>query len=180
MHANLSDDKIRRMIELARGHMEAGGVGAAGVYYRMILKDTAPPKSGVERIARGEACLFYARKSLGEKSHGAATDWYRKALEAYPLAIDYSIEYCIKTLIPMALYKMARIEAEAGTRIEPQNPLTWKLLGDVQHVLCDAKESIRAYDKAIALAPDKILHKLDRATIALDVADYDTVRAMIK
>src|SRR5262245_53364334 len=122
MHAPMSDGKIRRMIELARGHMEAGGVGAAGLYYRMILKDTAPPKSGVERVARGEACLWYARKALGEKCHGAATDWYRRALEADPLAIDYRIEYCIKALIPMALYKMARIEAEAGTRIEPNNP----------------------------------------------------------
>lgn len=173
-----SNAKIRRMIELARGHMEAGGVTAAGAYYRMILKDTSPPKSGVERIAHGEACVWYARKSLAEGHAGAAADWYQQALRADPLANDYRIEYCVKALLPMGLHKNARIELERATRIDPASADAWRKLGGIEHALGNAAAAVEAYDRALALTPDDPYARTDRATIALDTADYGTIREM--
>lgn len=170
--------KIRRMIELARAHVEAGGFNAAGVYYRMIMKDTSPPKNGVERVAHGEACMWYARRALADGKAGTATDWYRQAITADPLAVDYRIEYCVKTLIPMGMYKNARIEAERATKIDPTNKEAWRTLGGLEHISGNVAAAVAAYDKQIELAPDDPGPRLDRATIALDTADYDTVRAM--
>lgn len=166
------------MIELARSHFEAGGVNAAGVYYRMILKETSPPKSGLERIAHGEACVWHARKAIAERRFGTATDWYRQAIDADPLAVDYRNEYCVKALIPMDMLKNARIEADRATKIGPDNRDAWTTLGKMEHALGNTEAAIKAYDRAIELAPDDPFARLDRATVALDTADYDTVRKM--
>lgn len=171
-------DKILRMIELARGHVEAGGAAPADLYYRMVLKETSPPKNGVERLAHGEACVWNARKCLHNGQLGAATDWYRRALSADPLATDYRVEYCVKTLIPMGMHKNARIEAERATKLDPNSKEAWRTLGGMEHVLGNVAASIAAYDRQLELDPDNPLARLDRATIALDTADYDTVRKM--
>src|ERR1043165_3087667 len=169
--------KVRRMIELARSHYEAGGVNAAADYYRMILKDTSPPKNGVERVAHGEACLWYARKALHDKHVGEAADWYQRAINADPLAVEYRIEYCIKALLPMAAFKMARIEAETATKIEPDNAKAWRTLAGIEHTLGNVAAAIAGYDRQLELTSDPRA-RLDRATIALDTADYNTVREM--
>ncbi len=172
-------DRIRRMIELARAHCESGGMNAAGVYYRMILKDTTPPKTGVERLAHGEACVWYAQRALSEGKTGAAADWYQQALLADPLATDYRVDYVVKVLLPMGALKNARIEAERATKMAPDNPRAWRTLGGIEHVMGNVAASVAAYDRQLELSPDDPIARLDRATIALDTADYDTVRAMV-
>ncbi len=171
--------RIRRMIELARSHVEAGGFGAAGVYYRMIMKDTSPPQSGVARVAHGEACVWYAQRSLAEGKIGAAADWYQQALLADPLATDYRVDYVVKVLLPMGALKNARIEAERSTKMAPDNPRAWRTLGGIEHVMGNVAASVAAYDRQLELSPADPIARLDRATIALDTADYDTVRAMV-
>ena len=166
------------MVELARGHVETGAAVAAEVYYRMILKDTGPPKSGIERVARGEACMWFARKALYEGRGGTAIDWYMMATQADPLAVDYRVEYIVKGLLPCGMYKTARIEAERCTRIDPTDKNGWRTLGGVEQILGNAEASIAAYDKQLEIAPDDPNAMLDRATIALDTADYAKVRAL--
>ena len=102
---------VNRMVEMARTHVEAGGLRAAEVYYRMILKDTTPPTSGWERLACGEACRFYAARALADGRHGSAADWYQRAVFADPAAIDYRVEYVVRVLLPMGMFKNAKIEA---------------------------------------------------------------------
>ena len=174
----MSEDKLRKMVEMARAHMEAGSINAAGVYYRMIAKETAGLKSGIERLAQGEALLWEARRAVGQNLLGTAADWYNKAIHADPLAVDYRIEYCVKVLVPMGMYKNALIEAERAHKIDPLSNDAWKLLGGVQHLMCNAKASVKAYDKQIELAPDSADAKLDRCTIAMDIVDYKTVREL--
>ena len=171
-------DKIRKMIELARSHMEAGGTNAAGIYYRMVLNETNPPKSGVERVARGEACAWYARKAVAEDSLGTATDWYRRAVDADNRAVDYRLEFITKTLMPMNLLKMAKIEAERATKLEPDNIDTWKVLSGVEQALGNVKGAVYAAEKELSLAPNDPYARLDRCVIAMDMADYDTIEKM--
>lgn len=171
-------DKIRRMIELARGHVESGGIGAAGVYYRMILKDTMPPKNGLERVAHGEACIWYARKCLQDGKAGAATDWYRQAIIADPLAVDYRLEYVAKTLMPMGMLKNARIEAERATKLEPNNATAWKVLAGCEQALSNVEGAVVASEREIEITPEDPYARLDRCVIAIDIGDYATVETM--
>jgi NAD(P)-dependent dehydrogenase (short-subunit alcohol dehydrogenase family) len=171
-------DRLRRMVELARGHIERGEFNAAGAYYRMIMKDTSPPKSGIERIAHGEAARWYGARALAEGKHGTAADWYRQAINADPRAVEYRLEYCVRVLIPMGMFRDARIEAERATKIEPDNPMTWRTLAGLEHQQGHVGAAIEGYDRQLQLLPDDPNARLDRATVALDTADYDTVRAM--
>lgn len=163
---------IERMINLARIHYENGGAMAAEVVYRLILDDTKGFPNGMSRVAHGEACVFFARKALAANRIGTAADWYKQALHADPRATDYRIEFVIRTLLPMNLLRDARIEAERATKIEPDSTKAWRLLGGVHHKLGNVQESIEAYDRQMEIGPDADA-MLDRATIALDTADYE-------
>lgn len=177
----MSDRKLNdltRMVELARGHAEKNEPGPAEVYYRMILKDTTPPKTGIERLANGEACAWFARRNYYQGNHGAALDWFTKAIQADPYAVDYRLEYCVKVLMPMGMFKYARVEAERATKIEPENKEAWRVLGGLEAVLMNVEASIHAYNKQLELDSDNPTARLDRATVALDTADYKTVREM--
>jgi tetratricopeptide (TPR) repeat protein len=171
-------DHIKQMVRLARYHFENGGANASEVYYRMIIKECTPPQNGIERVALGEAWVFFARKNLYNHQNGAALDCYLKAIRADPYAVDYRVEYCIKVLIPMGMFKYARMEAERATRIEPNNSEAWRLLGGIEAQMMHVPASIKAYDKQLELDPGSPTARLDRATVALDTADYDTVRVM--
>jgi len=170
--------KLHRMVELARKHVVEGGAMAAGVYYRMILKDTTPPESGVERLAHGEACVWYARWARSKGRLGEAADWYHQALNADPLAVEIYSEFILKCLLPMGMIKEAKLYAERAAKIAPDTQEVLHLLGGVAHRADDVEGSIAAYDRQLELFPEEYNGYLDRATIALDTADYDTVRKL--
>lgn len=170
--------EIERMVELARSHYDSGGVGAAGAYYRVIMRECSPPKSGKERLALGEAYVYFARKAVSEKKIGEASDWYWKAIQADPMFADYRIEMAKDCLMEMMAPKMALIQANIAVKLEPENSKAWRILGIVHHALHNVKESYEAHRREIECAPEDPYAKLNLATVALDVADYDTVTEM--
>ena len=172
------DADLADMVERARGHVEADSVLAAEQIYRVILGNTTPPRTGQARVAHGEACAFYGRLALARQKFGAAADWYREALMADPLATDYRLDLCVKCFMPMGNLKAALVEAERATRISPEYPATWRVLGGIQHELGNVRKCIEAYDRQIALDPTDPNALLDRATIALDMSEHDLVREL--
>jgi hypothetical protein len=170
--------RLNRMVELARKHVVEGGVMAAGVYYRMILKDTSPPKTGVDRLAHAEACVWYARWAIRKGRLGEAADWFNQAISADPLAPDLYSEFVLKCLLPMGMIKEAKFYADRCAQIDPDSDISLHLIGGLEHKVGNAAASIAAYDRQVMLYPDSATAALDRATIALDTADYATVRAM--
>ncbi len=178
MHAPLEKSKLFRMVELARYHYAEGGRTAADLYYRMILKDTSDLNTGTERIAHAEACVWYARWARTKGKLGQSADWYHQALSADPLAIDVYSEYVLKCLLPMGMIKEARLYAERAAKIEPDSSAVLHLLGGVAHREGDVQASTGAYDRRMELYPDDPDAALDRSTIALDTADYETVRKL--
>jgi hypothetical protein len=171
-------NRLEMMLADARKAVEAGAETVADAFYRAILRETTPPTSGLARVAHGEACVWNARKALANGRFGTAEDWYREAINADPRGVEYRIEFCIKCLIPLGLYKDARVEAQRATKIEPDLAAAWRTLGGLEHKVGNIEASIAAYDWQIELAPEDACARLDRATIALDTADYETVRAM--
>lgn len=171
---------LEKMLELARAHMDAGGIRAAEVYWRMILKAADPPGTERERIAVGDACAFFARRALYNRHHGEAADWFQRAVFADPVAIDYRLEYIVSVLLPLGMFKNARIEAERATKIDPSNPDAWRALAISLAALGEPEESAAAYDRQVALDAGNPLARIDRATLAINVGNYDVARYMIE
>lgn len=166
---------IRKVTEHARACVERGSLVEAEILYKVLLKASTPPDTGLKRIVHGEAAAFFAQKAVVNQRFGEATDWYREAISADPYAVDYRVDVCRRTLIPMGLLAMARIEAVRATKIAPDAPHAWRILAHVEHELDNVDACIAAYQKQLDLIPDDPNARLDMATIRLDMADYDAV-----
>lgn len=172
------DESIADVVGRARAHVEADRIVAAEQLYRLILGMTTPPKSGQSRVAHGEACAFYAKMALLKQRYGQAADWFREAIQADPLGTDYRVDLVLRCFLPMGNLRAALVEAERAVRIAPDYGQTWRVLGGVHHEMGNAAKTIEAYEKQIALDTSDANALLDRATIALDVVDYDKVREL--
>jgi hypothetical protein len=169
---------IPELVDRARKLVEAGCPEHARLIYRVIMQDTWPPVTGVERVAQGEACLHFARIARLENRFGEAVDWYLRALQVDPAAVEYRVEMILKAMLPYRMLQQARTEAERATRIDPKYGDAWRALGVIAHDQADVKTCVMAYDRLLALDPDDPHALLDRCTIALDTADYDLVREL--
>jgi tetratricopeptide (TPR) repeat protein len=176
--AKTSDQDVDQLIGRARNHFEANQAADAERCYRAVLHKTRPPKSGVERVARGEACAFYARTAAQTGQYGTAADWYRDAIMSDPRAVDYRLELVTRSYRPQLNWQLAEQECLRSVEIEPDNPNCWRILGDVEMSMCNVKDAIWAYDKEMELSPGDPHAMLDRCVIALDMADYDLVRSL--
>ncbi len=171
--------ELADLVERARRYVEETRNVDADTCYRLILGRCTPPGSGAARIAYGEACLFYARLALTRGRYGTAADWYRESLVADPLAVDYRLEMVLRAYIPMGSLKLAQQEAAKATRIEPDYPQAWKILGMTEQENNNVKGCVAAYDRQLELAPDSPDAMLDRITIALDTEEYDLVNSLL-
>jgi tetratricopeptide (TPR) repeat protein len=171
---------ISDLIARARAHVEGDRLVAADAIYRLVLSlTTQPPWSSIIRVARGEACAFFAKLALTKRRHGVASDWYRQALNADPAAVEYRIELAMRCYPAMGLLDAAAVELQRATEIAPDNGDAWRALGTIEHERREMKNAEVAYDKAIAvLLPGDPDAALDRATVALDLAQYDLVREL--
>jgi len=172
-----SDDNIKKLINRARESFEGNrGINASNLY-RLILKLTDKPRTVIECIGNGEACVFFARSALRKNKHGLALDWYRKALEVDPKVIEYRLELAIKVLKPLGNLKEARREALISTKIEPNNAKAWGILGDLERDIGNEKATIACYEKQIELAPD--LHALINViSVLLFNEDYEKAKKL--
>lgn len=169
---------IKSLVERARAHVEADRAVPAEHLYRLILAMTSPPTTGQSRVAHGEACAFYAKLSLAKGRLGAAADWFREALKADPLGTDYRLDAVERCFVPMGHLTEALRYAETATKLAPDYPRAWHILGGVRHELHDPAKAIEAHEEQIRLAPADMDGYLDRASVAIDVADYVTAREM--
>lgn len=168
------DNDLHKLLGRARAHVEAEDVVSAEAVYRAILCACKEPRSGLQRVARGEACAFYARTAAVVGKHGTALDWYRDALVADPRCVEYRLSLA-KVHMALQAFDHARQEAARCTLLEPENPAAWRALGDAQMGLCDAKAARDAYERELSLDPGNPLSMLNVCCIALDQMDYRRV-----
>jgi len=174
-----TDDDLKRLVERARAGVEKGNNVSAASLYRLVLELTDPPKTGVECIARGEACLFYARAALSRDKVGAAEDWYRAAFQNDPQAYWYRLEMATKVFRPRGNLLAARREADIATRLAPTDPSTWHILGGIEHDLDNEAATRACYEKQMALAPDAPDSLYDMISILIDAPDYAAAGRLI-
>jgi tetratricopeptide (TPR) repeat protein len=174
-----TEEHISDLIARARKHVEAGNMIAADRLYRLIVMQTPPPWNGHARVARGEACANFGRNAYRLQKHGIAMEWFRDALVADPLAVDYRLEMA-NSLVALGALHIARREASIATHMEPENPRAWSTLGAVESDLLDEVACMEAYDKQIQFSEGDALADaiLNRAAIGLDTKQYDLVPAL--
>ncbi len=168
-----SDESLKKAVSEARKHFENDRSIDASNLYSKILFATEEPQSAVARIAHGEACVFFARASLANSKLGSALDWYEKALSVDQRAVDYRLELATKVHRKLGNMRSAKREAFFATKIEPENPNAWRILGGVEHELNNASNTIACYEKELALVPDDPDALLDMISILLDIPDYE-------
>lgn len=173
-----NEAELAALVERARSLVERDNAVAAAAIYRQVLVHTNPIRTGLHRIARGEACAFFAEVALRNARHGTAADWLRRAIDADPHAADYRCALVQKCFLPIGHLRAALTEAERAARVTPDYPRVWKILGDVRHEMGDAEKSVEAYDRALELSPNDADAMLDRTTIALDICDYETAERL--
>lgn len=169
-----TDDNIRNLINRARSRVEKDNMVAAEQIYRLILDLCHVPKTGQERVAKGEACKFYANLMALRKRFGAGCDWFADALTADPLAVDYRLDMVMECLVPMGFMARALAEVERTARSDPEYPRVWKVLGYVHNAMSNSAECLKAWTRRLELEPNDPDAILERGLIALDTADYET------
>jgi tetratricopeptide (TPR) repeat protein len=171
-------DSITAIIKRAREHVEADRLTAAAPLYNLVLTLTLTPWTSLTRVARGEACAFFARLALSKKRLGVAADWLVEALRADPMAVDYRLMMAVRCYLPIGLIGAACSEAKKVTELDPQNATAWRTLGGLEHERRDLAAAVAACDRALELEPLNPDCVLDRAAVAMDMADYGKVRCL--
>src|SRR5579863_7145980 len=116
--------------------------------------------------------------ALQQQRLGTAADWFRTALKADPMATQYRVDLAQKCFIPMGNWKSAQTVAEQATKIAPDMPDAWRLLGGVYHELNDAEKALEAHRTQLAINPTDPGAMLDLATVYLDLDHLDEVTAL--
>ena len=62
----------------------------------------------------------------------------------WPL-LHYRVDLAEKCFIPMGNWKSAQTAAEQATKIAPDMPAAWRLLGGIHHELNDAEKALEAH-----------------------------------
>ena len=176
---SLNEEHVSDVIARARKYVEAGNMIAADRLYRLIVMQTPPPWNNHARMARGEACANFGRNAYKLQKHGIAMEWFRDALAADPVFVDYRLEMS-HSLVALGALHIARREASIATHLEPENPRAWMTLGAVESDLLNEDACREGYDKQIQFSEGDALADaiLNRAAIGLDTKEYHLVPAL--
>ena len=176
---SLNEEHVSDVIARARKYVEAGNMIAADRLYRLIVMQTPPPWNNHARMARGEACANFGRNAYKMQKHGIAMEWFRDALAADPVFVDYRLEMS-HSLVALGALHIARREASIATHLEPENPRAWMTLGAVESDLLNEDACREGYDKQIQFSEGDALADaiLNRAAIGLDTKEYHLVPAL--
>lgn len=166
----------REYCGIARRSVEVGDWFGVSAAYRRVLEATDPPDTGLKRIARGEACRFFAAEAHEKSNDGTACDWFYRALAADPLCIDYRIDFVTQALLPIQWLDIARQEAARACRIEPLNPRCWQTAAVVEREAGDAAAMSRFVQKALEVGPDDGGSALIAAIYYADTAQFEEAK----
>lgn len=87
------DERVIRLVELARHFAAEKHTGTAAFYYEAVFDASQHLRTPVERLACGEACAWKAESAALQNMPGMAADWYLLAVMADPLAEELHTLY---------------------------------------------------------------------------------------
>jgi hypothetical protein len=87
------DQRIVRIVELARHYAAEKHTATAALCYEAAFTASQELKTPVQRLACGEACAWKAESARLEGMLGTAADWYWRAVIADPLAEELRALY---------------------------------------------------------------------------------------
>ncbi len=139
--------------------------------YQKVLLDIVPgADTSPMNLARINRIRADALMGLGQ--HEAACTLYAQVLEKDPKHIPayWGMTHCA---VASKDINAARAHLDAAFRIEPKNPGTWLLLGDLEHTLDDHTAAEAAYAAALKIAPDDLQSLANHAMVLITMGKHD-------
>ena len=139
--------------------------------YQMVLQEITPgANTSPQNLARINRIRADALMGLGQ--HEEACTLYAQTLVKKPehIPVYWGMTHCA------ALKKdwnTARKHLDTAFKIDPKNPGTWLLLGDLEHTLDDLAAAEAAYATALRYAPNDIQGLANHAMVLLSQGKSD-------
>lgn len=139
-------------------------------YPRVLEVAVAGPETSPRNLARINRIRADAFMALDQRD--TACTLYAQALSGDPAHIP---AYWGMTHCAVARHDIdaARAQLAAAFKLEPKNPGTWLLLGDLEHTLNNAAEAEKAYAAALKIAPNDLQALASHATVLISAGKYE-------
>lgn len=133
------------------------------------------PSNDEEKKARAYACACMAESLFARDKIGTAIDWWQECVDNDPLNPTYRLAFVARGLLPAGMKAQAFNECERALNLDKKSAQGWRLLAHCQLALNDVDGAIKSFDKHMELEPESPVPYLDRADLALELADWNTV-----
>lgn len=142
-----------------------------GIYKKSFDNIKSFNTSKIDKM-QAEVCVYFGRMASSANRYGTSYDWFRKALDLDPNNTEYRLEMITKAMRPLGWMTVARQEAIYATEKDPDNPIAWCVLGQIEAEFDNVPASLEAYSKFVDKSNNSSFSLLTKATFLVKTEQY--------